>query len=163
MIRQLKTWSDTFLASLALVNEHPDLVNVVGLMAFSSCRFAANAKIYANFTGKKANTVNWGFRTHRIKKADRLPLELRRGLADPSHWKIHIAVDDLFRSNQQETFRFERVSRRGPGARRSPDGSEVSAHEVRADSSDFMAFISESESHVPDWSMEFDEFHDSQS
>jgi environmental stress-induced protein Ves len=148
-ILRLKGWPDIFLASLALVQERPEFVNVVGLMPFSSCQFAANAKIYAAFTGRKANTVNLGFRTHRIKKLHQLPVALRTGRFDPSNWKIYAAVGDLFLSNQQETFRFERASQKKRCVRR-----------VKLEN-DLRTVEGESDCPHSDWSMEFDELNSS--
>jgi hypothetical protein len=111
-IRRSSTWPEMLRASLILVREHPEFMNVVGLKVISTHEFAANARIYATFTGREANTIRLGFRTHGVPTLQGLPSRLTDGLTNPRFWKLHVAQNNLFESNLRETLRFVRFPHR---------------------------------------------------
>jgi hypothetical protein len=115
-ILNLKTWPERLQASLLLVHRHPELANSVGLKPLSNDQFAANTKIYADFTRRKPNTVNFGFRTHGIKGICALPGELRVGLVAPSNWKLRMAPGDLFDAHYRSRLHFSRQRHQPPEA-----------------------------------------------
>jgi hypothetical protein len=98
------SWADKLLASLRLVRDHQELVNVIGLKVLSDREFAAHAGIYAIFTGRRQNTVNYGFRTHLIPSEHSLPREFSGGLLDWKNWKLHTTRNNIFDRKVAETF-----------------------------------------------------------
>jgi hypothetical protein len=111
-ILRSSTWPEMLRATLKLVTRRPELVNLVGVKPISSEGFAANAKIYAQFTGRKPNTVRLAFRTHGIPTLDQVPSHLTLGLINARFWKLHFARNNIFESNPRDTFRFVRYPHR---------------------------------------------------
>jgi hypothetical protein len=71
----------------------------------SDRKFAADAKISANFTGRKANSVTVAFRNHGVPGLDQALGYVTQGLIEPQFWKLHIARHSIFESNLRENLR----------------------------------------------------------
>jgi hypothetical protein len=99
------SWADRLLASLRLVRDHQELVKVIGLKILSDCEFAAQAKIHAIFTGRRLNTVNYGFRTHLVPSQHALPREFSVGLLDWKNGKSIRLGTASFTATQPRPFR----------------------------------------------------------
>jgi hypothetical protein len=102
------SWVEQLLASLALVDDYPELVNRVGVKRISEHQFIANAMIHGQFTGRRANTVRLGFRTHSVPRVGHFSQQFGQELVDANHWNIHSAPNSIFNSNPHETFRYVR-------------------------------------------------------
>jgi hypothetical protein len=97
-----------FRACLKLVKARPELANIVGLKVLTNRTFAANAVIYADFVGLKANSVRLGWRTHRLRRCGAVSSQWGSDFVDRRHWNIHEATHDLFDETSEGTFQYER-------------------------------------------------------
>jgi hypothetical protein len=89
---------------LRFVNAHPSYVvaNIIGLHWIDGCVFLCNTSIFAEFIGRKPNSLNYNFRTHdfiRSSSSNTVCRQIKQHLCDPRNWKtrqhpnIHIAAD----------------------------------------------------------------------
>jgi hypothetical protein len=101
-----RLFSQKLMTALQFVRDEPSASSFIGLTWLSEWEFAANARIFASFLNRKANTTRFNFRHHGISSTGRLSPDSAEQFPDGRNWQVHVCAHSLLEGDPKVIFPF---------------------------------------------------------